>query len=76
MIYKDEKLVKHTLDPESPFYAELSQLRELGSVYVPDETMSFYKNLVNKYKFDLRVKCLNEILDIKRKFYLETGLLL
>ena len=72
MIYEDEKLEKKYLGSDNPLAEELNRRIAMG-VFIPSEEKSFYENLREKYIFDLRKKCLEEITNIKRLFLSETG---
>jgi hypothetical protein len=67
------KIEYRPLTPDMLFYQDRAHLRKMGSCYQPDESISFYDNLVLKYKYDLRKTALEQILEIKRAFYSETG---
>lgn len=72
-IYKDTKLEYRPLTPDMLFYAERKEIRDMGPYYEPDETKSFYDNLILKHKYDLRKKAIKKILKIKQKLYRESG---
>jgi hypothetical protein len=72
--YKDDvRLVKKLLPIDHPCYEESKRLADMPSCFEPDESKSFIENLKSKFVFDLRRQTIQEIRNLKARFYRETG---
>lgn len=75
--FKAEPLERRIiLDSSVPGSLELNQSGAMGGPFVPDESKSYYENLKDMYRFNLKKECLKEIANIKLKYFKETGELL